>query len=730
MGRSSESKNNARVPIAVDHHFSIHVRTVTGLEGVLAEELTALGAKAVEPKSRLVVCEGDLKTLYQANLWCRTAIRVLRPISTFMARNEAQLYEGVRTIDWKQWLSSSGTLAVDSDVRSSFTTHSLFLSQLTKDAIVDQFRENTGQRPSVDLESPDLRVVVSLFQDSAQIYLDSSGDSLHKRGYRKRAGEAPISETLAAGILKLSGWNGETPLLDPMCGSGTFCIEAALLATNTAPGLFRKQFAYEKWPDFDRSLHDRLVNEAKASIRKTISVPIQGVEILGDLAQIARENVERAGMTGLVKIQQGDFFVWDQIPTPAGTLLMNPPYDERLPVDNVAELYQRIGLQLKHRYAGWKAMVLAGNLESIQYIGLRSSSRTLLYNGSMECRLLEYEIRESTSSSQAPNWRRLETAPIPTAWQLRADTFSNRLRKNLKHLGKWARRNQIECWRVYDWDIPELAYIVDIYNDRLHFSEIERNHDHSALEHTQYIDLMLKATSTALGIDPEKIYFKKRKPQKSGGFQYSAHAETKEFIEVTEAGHRFLVNLSDYLDVGLFLDHRQTRAMVEKLAKGKDFLNLFAYTGSFSVYAAAGGAISTVTVDTSRAYLEWAERNLELNGFSGQDHRIVRCDAFEYLERSPSKFDLCVVDPPTRSVNRSSGRVFDVQTDHVQLLGMALAHLRPGGTLFFSTNYRTFVLDEAGLKQGRKLTLKEITHDTIPLDFERKPSHRCWIITT
>jgi 23S rRNA (guanine2445-N2)-methyltransferase / 23S rRNA (guanine2069-N7)-methyltransferase len=717
------------VRAAVDKAFPIHVRTLTGLEPVLVQELSELGGQAIEQKSRLVTCAGNLEFLYKANLWCRTAIRVLRPVAEFPATEEKALYEGVKKIDWTPWLAPDGRLAVDAHVYSSFTTHSLYLAQLTKDAVVDQFREATGRRPSVDLEFPDLRIVLALYQDTAQVFVDASGESLHRRGYRKKAGEAPLNEALAAGIIKLSGWDGTRPLLDPMCGSGTLGIEAGLMVRNVAPGLLRKQFGFQRWSDYDAPLWERLVAEARAAIRPEATAPIIGVEIQKEVAQIARENVERAGLTGLVQICDGDFFSWESVPETGGTLVMNPPYDERLPVDNVAELYQRIGDRLKQRYGGWTSYVLSGNLEAAKYIGLKSSRRTVLYNGAIECRLLEMEIRPGGLTAEQLEMRQRSRAPEENPqWREKADIFGNRVRKNFKHLGKWAKREKVTCWRVYDWDIPELAFVIDLYEDRMHFAEIVRNYDHSPIEHSRYVQFMVKTAADILGVPPEKTYFKKRKPQQSGGFQYTPHDETGEFVEVQEGGHKFLVNLADYLDVGLFLDHRKTRGMVQKQSNGKDVLNLFAYTGSFTVYAAAGGAKSTTTVDTSRTYLEWAQRNLILNGFTGATNELVRSDSFEFLERDKHYYDVAIVDPPTRSVNRSSGRVFDVQPDHVRLLHLVLDRIRAGGKVFFSTNYRTFQLDEQGLKQGRSIDVKEITSQTIPLDFERKASHRCWLI--
>lgn len=709
--------------------FPLHVRTVTGLEPVLAEELVSLGARDVQPKSRVVTCIGDLSVLYGANLWCRTAIRVLRPLASFAAPDEKALYRGISAVDWTPWVRPDGTLAVDANVRSSFTTHSLFVAQLAKDAIVDAFRERTGRRPSVDLERPDCRIAVSLFQDMATVYVDSSGESLHKRGYRRKAGEAPVSETLAAGIVKLTGWDGTQPLVDPMCGSGTFLIEAGLMLRNIAPGLFREEFGFERWSDFDEALWRRLREDARRAIRRDAKAELRGIDKDAAVVAVAQENVARAGLEGLVKIETGDFFTWSGMPETPGTLLMNPPYDERLPVDNVAELFQKTGDRLKRAYGGWKAYVLAGNLEAAKYVGLKASRRIPLFNGSIECRLFEYELRALSpdAPAEAPRWRKDVRPEEKPEWKAKAETFANRLRKTFKHESKWAERTGVTCWRVYDWDVPELPFVVDLYGDRLHVAEIQRNHDHSPLEHTRWQELMVKTAAEVLGIASDKTYFKVRKPQQSG-FQYTPHASTNEFVEVKEGGHTFLVNLADYLDVGLFLDHRNTRAMVEKEAKGKDFLNLFAYTGSFTVYAVAGGAKSTTTVDTSGTYLEWAEENLRRNGLLGPNHRFVRMDSFEYLERTAHQYDLVVVDPPTRSVNRSSERLFDVQADHVRLLHLVLLRVRPGGRVYFSTNYRTFQFDEAGLRHAVAVDVEEITSQTVPQDFQRKPSHRCWRI--
>lgn len=707
----------ASLPVILNKLFPIQVRTVAGLEEVLARELAELGATDIEVHRRVVRCTGDLRLMYRANIRCRTAIRVLRPLASFPAPDEKALYQGIRDIDWTPWLAANGTLSVDAHVYSSFTTHSLFVAQLAKDAIVDRFRDETGQRPSVDLVQPELRIAIGLFENTAEICVDASGESLHKRGYRQRAGEAPMKETLAAGILKLSGWNADQPLLDPMTGSGTLAIEAGLMLKNIAPGLLRRRFGFQLWADYDRPLHDSLIAEAKAAIRNDRSVPIVGLEIDPELAEIARENVERAGLSDIVKIENGDFFKWDRLPTPAGILVMNPPYDERLPLENVAEFYQRIGDRFKQTYGGWTAYVLSGNLDAMKYFGLRSAKRFPLNNGSIECRLIEYQLLAGTSAGPR------EPRPLPEnpQWAQKAEVFANRVAKNHKHLAKWARREGITCWRLYDRDIPEFQFIVDIFEDRLHFAEIERNHDRSPLEHERYLRMMAKRAALLAQIAPENIFIKRRK-------QPTAAPEPVSLFEVREGGQRFLIDLVDHVDVGLFLEQRKLRAWIQKESAGKDFLNLFGYTGSATVFAAAGGAKTTVTVDASLTHLEWAEQNFALGGLSEKQHRLVHNDVLDFIEGTKDRFDLCFVDPPTRWVNRGAGRQFEVQADHLLLLRRVFDRLRPGGKVLFTTNYRTFVLDEPALRESRKLAIREITASTTPLDFERRPTYRSWWI--
>ncbi len=704
--------------------FPIHVRTALGLEEVLAQELSDLGLQNIKTRNRLVVGRGDLRLLYQANIWCRTAIRVLRPIATFTANEEKEFYDEVKAIDWSPWVSSTGTLSIDAHVHSSFTTHSLFLAQLTKDAIVDQFRDKTGERPSVDLENPELRIAVNLFRNSVEIAVDASGESLHKRGYRRQSGEAPLNETLAAGIIKLTGWDGSTPFLDPMTGSGTFVIEAGLIAKNIAPGLFRKRFGFQKWQDYDATLFETLIQEAHQKAQKTIhedfTQPILAFDKDPKMVAIAKQNIERAGLQNLITVEAQDFFALPPSSENPGTLVMNPPYDERLAVEDMAQFCSDLGKQLREQYSGWKAFILMGNAEAAREIGIRTARKIPLLNGGIECQLLEFNLQDSILAEAAQEDKSL--SEIPWQWKSKIESFSNRLKKNLKHYSKWAQRERITCWRIYDKDIPELPFIVDIFGRNIHFAEVPRNHDHSPLEHQRYLELMRKTASEIIQIPIEKVFLKVRKAQKL------PKTESTKSMEVKEGKHKFLINFVDYVDVGLFLEYRKVRSWIEKEAQGKDFLNLFSYTGTATVCAASGGAKSTASVDASTTYIDWAKKNLELNQLKGSQHMFYRSDVMEFLNGSKKFYDFCWIDPPVHSVNRISGKEFNIQEDHVTLLRLALDRIRPNGKVFFTTNCQSFQLQEWALKESCQIELKEMTHALTPIDFEKTKPFKAWLI--
>jgi len=371
------------------------VKTSFGLEDVLMEELRALGASEIEKGVRVVTVEGDQRMMYSINLNSRVALRVLMPIKKIRVANEHQLYDEIKKIEWNKYMSVDDTLAVDAVVNKSVMTHSLYVALKTKDAIVDQFRDNTGKRPNVDLEKPSLRIHIHINGEEGEVSLDSSGDSLHKRGYRMQTGDAPINEALAAGLILLSGWDKQSPFLDFMCGSGTIVIEAAWMALNIAPGMMRREFGFQRWKDYDSVLWRTIREEAKAKELKEFVFPITGVDHSMAMIRNAKENAKAAGVLDDISFQQMSF---DNF-TPGlekGTLLINPPYGGRITSGDLLQLYKSVGDQFKKKYAGWNAFVFTANMEAGKNIGLKPARKIPLFNGKLECRLLKFEMYSGT----------------------------------------------------------------------------------------------------------------------------------------------------------------------------------------------------------------------------------------------------------------------------------------------------------------------------------------------
>ncbi|KGE87648.1 MAG: class I SAM-dependent RNA methyltransferase [Phaeodactylibacter xiamenensis] len=369
-------------------------KTLAGLEPVLAQELEELGAQGIEPLNRAVAFEGDKALMYRANLELRTALRILLPVHQGKVRTEDELYRLVRKVDWSRYMKVNDTLAVDGVTNSRLFTHSKYVALKTKDAIVDQFREATGRRPNVNVYAPRLRVNVHIFNDECTIALDSSDDSLHKRGYRLSSVEAPINEVLAAGMVLLSGWKADRPLLDPMCGSGTLVIEAGLIATQRAPQLNREHFGFKRWPDFDEALWGQILEAAKQRVRKS-PVPILGSDKDFKAMRLTEQNAMAAGLEDTIKVQRKKFEKLEP-EVEAGMILMNPPYDERLSEADIGAFYEMIGDQLKQRFTGFDAWIISSSIDGFKRLGLKSTQKIPLFNGALECRFVKYELYAGT----------------------------------------------------------------------------------------------------------------------------------------------------------------------------------------------------------------------------------------------------------------------------------------------------------------------------------------------
>jgi len=707
-----------------------------GVESLLTDELKALGAEGVKASRSGAFFQGDLETGYRACLWLRTANRVLSPIARFQAETPEALYDGVRTIRWSEHMEPDGSFAVDFSSSRSQIHHTRYGALKVKDAVVDQFREQFGTRPSVDLSRPDVRLNVYLLKDEAILSIDLSGESLHKRGYREEAGPAPLKENLAAAILLRAGWpeiSGRGGgLMDPMTGSGTLPIEAALMAADVAPGLLRDYFGFLKWKGHRPEIWERLLDEARerraAGLMKL--PPIVGYDADPRAVRNAAANVERAGLRGVVHVEKKEFAVL--VPHPGmkgrpGLVVLNPPYGERLgEISELRSLYGALGMRLKAHFSGWRASLFTGNVELGKGMGLRAEKKYSLYNGPIECKLLNFRIEPDRFVNTQHRSLRPASVTPRTPLDPAAEMFANRLRKNLKRLGKRFKKEAIPCFRVYDQDLPEYAVAVDIYDKWVHVQEYKAPDTVDSEKAEARLSQVLAVIPEVLGVPEGRIFLKVRRRQK-GKAQYSRHEDHGGFHEVIEDDCRFLVNFTDYIDTGLFLDQRITRGLVRDLARGKRFLNLFCYTGTATVYAARGGARSTTSVDASRGYLAWARRNLALNGFDPGRHSFHQADVLTWLSRENRFYDLVFLDPPTFSNSKRSQAVLDVQRDHVELIRSAAKVLEREGIIFFSSNYSKFQMDVDALKGFR---MEDLSARTLPPDFKRRAGmHHCWKIT-
>ncbi|AJO77550.1 bifunctional 23S rRNA (guanine(2069)-N(7))-methyltransferase RlmK/23S rRNA (guanine(2445)-N(2))-methyltransferase RlmL [Pseudomonas sp. MRSN 12121] len=747
--------------------YELFLTCPKGLESLLIEEAAGLGLEDAREHTSAVRGMADMETAYRLCLWSRLANRVLLVLKRFPMKNAEDLYDGVHAIDWQDHMLADGTLAVEFSGHGSGIDNTHFGALKVKDAIVDKLRTPTGERPSIDKLNPDLRIHLRLDRGEAILSLDLSGHSLHQRGYRLQQGAAPLKENLAAAILIRSGWpriaaNGGA-LADPMCGVGTFLVEAAMIAADIAPNLKREQWGFTAWLGHVPALWRKLHEEAQARAQAGLARPplwIRGYEADPRLIQPGRNNVERAGLSEWIKIYQGEVATFEPRPdqNQKGLVISNPPYGERLGDEaSLLYLYQNLGERLRQACLGWEAAVFTGAPDLGKRMGIRSHKQYSFWNGALPCKLLLIKVqpdqfvtgerrtpeqrqleREQAEADQAPvvqerqynkNGNPIKPAPAPVVEQARlsegGQMFANRLQKNLKQLGKWAKREGVECYRVYDADMPEYSLAIDLYQDWVHVQEYAAPKSVDPEKAQARLFDALAAIPQALNVDKNRVLIKRRERQ-SGTKQYERQNAQGKFTEVNEGGVKLLVNLTDYLDTGLFLDHRPMRMRIQKEAAGKRFLNLFCYTATASVHAAKGGARSTTSVDLSKTYLDWARRNLSLNGFSDKN-RLEQGDVMAWLETCRDEFDLIFIDPPTFSNSKRMEGVFDVQRDHVQLLDLAMARLASGGVLYFSNNFRKFQLEENLMA---RYAVEEITAKTIDPDFARNGKiHRAWKIT-
>lgn len=699
-----------------------------GVESLLAAELGSLGAETTRETVAGVHFTGPRALAYRACLWSRLANRVLWPLAQLDATDGDSLYCTMKDIDWGRMFHPQKTIAIDFSGENHNIRNTQFGAQRSKDAIVDWFVEATGQRPSVDRTNPDVRLNVRLVRDRAHLSIDLSGRSLHQRGYRLQAGVAPLKENLAAAVLLRADWPGIAArggaLIDPLCGSATLLLEGAMMAADIAPGLGRERFGFEHLLVHDTAQWQAILSDARSRAERgrAAQLPeIRGYDWDPAVIRRAQENIARIGLEKVVRVSCKPVSALQKPnhrPLPFGLLVSNPPYGERIgEKEQLTTLYRQLGEAMINEFPGWQAAILTSDLDLGKATGLRSHKRYTLFNGTLETSLLLFDL---ANNELRDGGKTLRDAPTPEL-SAGAAMFANRILKNRKRLAAWVKREQVECYRLYDADMPEYSVAVDIYGQHVHVAEYQAPKTIAPEVAERRLDEVRAALPAALGVAADNIVYKQRSRQR-GKEQYNRQDSRGELLTVREGGALLLVNLHDYIDTGLFLDHRPLRLRIAREAAGKDFLNLFCYTGAATVHAALGGAHSTTSVDLSNTYLNWLEKNLAVNKLGGGRNTVVREDCQSWLARARNRYDLILLDPPSFSNSKAMADSFDVQRDHGDLVRKAMAVLRQQGTLYFSNNRRGFTLD-ASLRD--EFQCEDITAQTLPQDFQRNSRIHC-----
>lgn len=735
--------------------LNLFVSCAKYLEGLLEDEIKHLGAENCKQTVGGVYFTGNLAMAYRVCLWSRLANHVLLELTHFFADSANELYTALQLINWSEHMTPLGTFYIDVTGHHDHMNNTLFIAQRAKDAIVDQLRTESGERPSINPDTPDILIHLHCRANHIELSLDLSGGSLHRRGYRLDGGRAPLKETLAAAVLHRAGWPEklksvqlkQTPtiLLDPMCGTGTILIEAAMMAYDIAPGLLREQWGFLGWCQHQPEIWQQLIEEAYQ--RKTKGLERQDVFIYGcdnhPQAIIRSEaNIARAELSDRIDVQQQDCV---DVTVPAtehtGLIVCNPPYGERLNTDEfdeLQELFQRFGERLRVAYIGWKLALISGApVEVIKSIGFRTSKQYSLLNGAISCKVYCFDlVTEKVMLYETPEEKqqRIVTTVLEKGLSESAQMFANRLTKNIKHLKKWRQREGVECYRVYDADIPEYAAAIDVYVTHesgvpptqhlfAHIQEYEPGKLVDPVKAKQRCQEMMVITHQVLQIPPQHIILKVRKRQR-GESQYERFDEQESFYLMREGEAYFRINFTDYLDAGVFIDHRLVRQRLGSLSAGKTMLNLFAYTCTASVQAALAGARCVTSVDLSKTYLDWGQRNFLLNGLRLGQHEFIHADCLAWLKEEVYKYDVIFLNPPTFSNSKRMEDTLDITRDQLDLIRLTMKRLARGGCLIFSCNQRNFKLDP---EISKEFNCVDISKQTLSEDFLGQANrHHVW----
>ncbi len=698
-----------------------------GIEPLLLDELKTLGEFSFS-KQHIGGLTGtaNIPTLYRICLWSRLSNRVLLLLADHKVRNKTDLREWLLSVPWSTHMSTEHSFMIRFFGELPGIQHTQYGAQFTKDAIVDFFRDRHGTRPTVNREQPDVRFQINIDKQHARLYLDLSGNSLHQRGYRRGIGAAPLKENLAAALLLRAQWPKIAArggaLIDPLCGSGTLLTEAALMAANIAPGLYRTNFGFTRWLQHEPNAWQDELEKAQTVIRNAIP-PILGYDMDARALGVARQHIANLKLDHnnprVYKKLLADWKLPSHIDLKPGLLITNPPYGERISNKSILlDLYKTLGEKCVKEMPDWQAAIFTADPQLAKATRTYWSKSFTFYNGNIKCQLYLIEPERGLKPD-------LSEKLITQNSAIDITPFTNRLQKNRKRLAGWLKQNNIECYRLYFSDIPEFSVAIDMYRDWAVVQEYQAPKTIDPATAANRLQAILQALPSTLKLDPTNIIFKQRRQQK-GKAQYEKLNQPAEYIQIREGKTKLLVELNNYLDTGLFLDHRPLRTHLAKISQGKSLLNLFCYTAAASVHAAIGGASKTVSIDLSKTYINWAKKNFELNKLNTQKHKLVQADILTWLNQQQESFDIIFLDPPTFSNSKRMLDTLDIQRDHSTLIKAAMRCLQKTGLLLFSCNYRKFKLDKDIISN---LQVKNITDWSIPRDFRRPGKiHHCFEI--
>lgn len=694
-----------------------------GVEPLLVEECQQWQITPLKQGIGGIHCEASWPAIYAFCLYTRFANRVIWLLAQGKVNNNRDVYHLVKDAGLTHCFSSDKTFSVECRGTNRTIRHSHYGSLLAKDAIADHFVEERGVRPSVDTENPDIKIRLQVRKQEVLLGIDLIGFSLHRRGYRLEGAKAPLKENLAAALVARASVNASDSrvLIDPMCGSGSLLIEGVLAKLGIASNLEAGTFVLEKLTAFNRANWQELKAKAlehKKQKLETPSVLAYGYdEDMAVLAQ-ARANADRAGLTAFIEFRHRALKDFARPETPGKALLLtNPPYGERLgDRDRLYGLYQTLGEKCRTACQGDDIAILASDDQLIKALGLQKSKAYSFYNGALPVTWMLYHIYAQRKEKSAADSARYDQG---------VEMIKNRLLKNRKRLKKWLQKTGITAYRLYDADMPEYAFAVDCYNAFVQVAEYRapKSVDPHAVNKRR--QQFLTGLKQALDISDKKIILKTRE-QKKGSDQYEKRAQSNHYFRVHEQGVDVLVNLHDYLDTGLFLDHRAIRRYIGEQSRGKRFLNLFAYTSVATLHAVHGGAVSSASVDMSKTYQSWSLRNFRANGVDTEKHRLINDNCLTFVENCRESFDLIFLDPPSFSNSKKMTGTLDIQRDHLSLIEETCRLLSDDGVLIFSNNRKGFRLDPS---LSTAFNVENFTDRRLDPDFEgNKKIHQCWLI--